>query len=78
MQIDDDCFIKRKIKKSIETAFFIITAKFSKVIKVTSIGDFLTKLKLFFISYSIDCFLKLDEKKQKLLIYIFILVKYWF
>jgi len=68
MQNDDDYFIKRKIRKGVETAFSMITAKFGKVIKATSIGGFLTKLKLFLVAYSIDCFLKLDEEKQRLLI----------
>ena len=68
MQNDDDYFIKLKIRKGVETAFSMITAKFGKVIKATSIGGFLTKLKLFLVAYSIDCFLKLDEEKQMLLI----------
>ena len=68
MQNDDDYFIKRKIRKGVETAFSMITAKFGKVIKATSIGGFLTKLKLFLVAYSIDCFLKLDEEKQRLLL----------
>ncbi|WP_342707880.1 transposase [Hydrogenimonas thermophila] len=68
MQNDDDYFIKRKIRKGVETAFSMITAKFGKVIKATSIGGFLTKLKLFLVAYSINCFLKLDEEKQKLVI----------
>ena len=59
--------IKRKIRKGIETAFSVITDKFGKVIKATSIGGFLTKLKLFLLSYSIDCFVKLDKKQQMLL-----------
>jgi hypothetical protein len=45
----------------------VITDKFGKVIKATSIGSFLTKLKLFLLSYSIDCFVKLDKKQQMLL-----------
>ena len=68
MQNDDNYFTKRKIRKGVETAFSMITAKFGKVIKATSIGGFLTKLKLFLVAYSIDCFLKLDEEKQRLLI----------
>ncbi len=64
---ENEYAIKRKIRKRIETAFSMITAKFGKVIKATSIGGFLTKLKLFILAYSIDCFLKLDEKKQNLL-----------
>lgn len=47
MQNDDDYFIKRKIRKGVETAFSMITAKFGKVIKATSIGGFLTKLNSF-------------------------------
>lgn len=66
MKTDIDYFIKRKIRKGVETAFSMITAKFGKVIKATSIGGFLTKLKLFLTAYSIDCFLKLSEDKQKL------------
>ena len=66
MQNDDEYFTKRKIRKSVETAFSMITAKFGKVIKATSMKGFITKLKLFLVSYSIDCFLKLDEDKQKL------------
>ena len=42
-------------------------SKFGKVIKATSIGGFLTKLKLFILTYSFDCFLKLDKDKQNLL-----------
>lgn len=68
MQNDNTHFIKRKIRKKIETAFSIITSKFGKVIKAVSIKGFLTKLKLFIVSYSIDCFLKLDEEKQRLLV----------
>jgi len=66
MQNDNEYLIKRKIRKSVETAFSMITAKFGKVIKATSMKGFITKLKLFLVSYSIDCFLKLDEDKQKL------------
>ena len=66
MKTDIDYFIKRKIRKGVETAFSMITAKFGKVIKATSIGGFLMKLKLFLTVYSIDCFLKLSEDKQKL------------
>ncbi len=64
---DNEYFIKRKLRKQIETAFSIITAKFGKVIKATSIKGFLTKLKLFIVAYSIDCFFKLPEEKQSLL-----------
>ena len=67
MKKDNEYLIKRKIRKSIETAFSIITGKFGKVIKATSIGGFLTKLKLFILTYSFDCFLKLDKDKQNLL-----------
>lgn len=63
---DNDYFIKRKIRKGVETAFSVITSKFGKMIKATSIGGFLVKLKLFILAYSIDCFLKLDEGKQRL------------
>jgi len=67
MQKDSRYAIKRKIRKGVETAFSMITAKFGKVIKATSIGGFLTKLKLFILAYSIDCFLKLNKQKQYLL-----------
>jgi len=63
MQNDDNYLTKRKTRKVVETAFSMITANFGKVIKTTSIGGFFTKFKLFLISYSIDCFLKLDEEK---------------
>ncbi len=63
-----DYFTKRRIRKGVETAFSMITAKFGKVIKATSIGGFLTKLKLFLTAYSIDCFLKLSQDKQKLVL----------
>jgi len=63
---DTEHWIKRKLRKSIETAFSMITAKFGKVIKATSIHGFLTKLKLFIAAYSIDCFFKLPKEKQQL------------
>ena len=44
----------------------MITAKFGKVIKATSINGFLTKLKLFITAYSIDCFFKRPKEKQQL------------
>lgn len=66
MKRDSDYFIKRKIRKGVETAFSVITSKFGKVIKATSIKGFLIKLKLFITAYSIDMFLKLDESKQRL------------
>jgi hypothetical protein len=50
--------IKRKIRKGVETAFSIITSKFGKYIHATSISGFLTKLKLFLLSYSLDCLYK--------------------
>lgn len=62
---DTDYWTKRKLRKSIETAFSMITAKFGKVIKATSINGFLTKLKLFIAAYSIDCFFKLPSSKQQ-------------
>jgi hypothetical protein len=68
MKKDKDYFMKRKIRKGVETAFSVITAKFGKVIKATSIGGFLTKLKLFLTAYSIDCFLKLGKDKQMLVL----------
>jgi len=58
--------IKRKIRKGVETAFSVITAKFGKVIKATSIRGFLVKLKLFILAYSIDKFFKLSKEHQKL------------
>ena len=62
---DKDYFIKRKLRKKVETVFSIITGRFGNVIKATSIDGFLTKLKLFITAYSMDCFLKLsDEHKQ--------------
>ncbi len=64
---DREYFTKRKLRKKIETAFSMITAKFGKVIKATSINGFLTKLKLFIAAYSIDCFFKLTTHKQNLL-----------
>ena len=62
---DKDYFIKRKLRKKVETVFSIITGRFANVIKATSIDGFLTKLKLFITAYSMDCFLNLsDEQKQ--------------
>lgn len=62
---DKDYFIKRKLRKKVETVFSIITGRFGNVIKATSIDGFLTKLKLFIAAYSMDCFFKLsDEEKQ--------------
>ncbi len=58
---------KGRIRKGVETAFSVITSKFGKLIKATTLGGFLTKLKLFITAYSIDCFLKLSDDKQKLL-----------
>jgi len=58
MKKDNEYFIKRKIRKSIETAFSVITSKFGKYIRATSFSGFLTKLKLFLLSYSLDCFYK--------------------
>ena len=57
---------KRKIRKGVETAFSVITAKFGKVIKATSIKGFLVKLKLFILAYSIDRFFKLSTQNQLL------------
>ena len=39
----EEYFTKRRIRKGVETAFSMITAKFGKVIKATTIGGFLTK-----------------------------------
>ena len=58
--------VKRKIRKGVETAFSVITSKFGKVIKATSIGGFLVKLKLFILGYSIDRFLKLHSDVRNL------------
>jgi len=63
----NDYFTKRKIRKGVETVFSMITAKFGKVIKATTIGGFLTKLKLFITAYAINCFLKLGDDKKALL-----------
>ena len=65
---DQDYFIKRKLRKKVETVFSIITGRFGNVIKATSIDGFLTKLKLFITAYSIDCFFKLSDDKQKQLV----------
>ncbi len=65
MGVDKDYFIKCKLRKKIETVFSIITGRFGNTIKATSIDGFLTKLKLFIMAYSMNCFLKLsDEQKQ--------------
>lgn len=61
---DKDYFIKRKLRKKVETVFSIITGRFGNVLKATSIDGFLTKLKLFITAYSMDCFLKLCNKEQ--------------
>ena len=63
----EDYFTKRRIRKGVETAFSMITAKFGKVIKATTIGGFLTKLRLFITAYAINCFLKLGDDKKALL-----------
>ena len=62
---DKDYFMKRKLRKKVETVFSIITGRFGNVIKATSIDGFLTKLKLFITAYSLDCFFKLSDDKQK-------------
>ena len=67
MPIDPNHKVKRKIRKGVETAFSVITAKFGKVIKATSIKGFLVKLKLFILAYSIDKFFKLSMEKQTFL-----------
>lgn len=66
MQSDPHHKVKRKIRKGVETAFSVITAKFGKVIKATSIRGFFVKLKLFLLAYSIDRFLKLSSSHQQL------------
>jgi hypothetical protein len=58
--------VKRKIRKGVETAFSVITAKFGKVIRATSIRGFFVKLKLFILAYSIDKFFKLSKEHQQL------------
>ena len=63
----EEYFTKRRIRKGVETAFSMITAKFGKVIKATTIGGFLTKLRLFITAYAINCFLKLGDDKKALL-----------
>jgi hypothetical protein len=57
-QQDEDYRLKRKIRKQVETVFSVITSRFGKTIKATSIDGFLTKLKLFITAYSLECFLK--------------------
>jgi hypothetical protein len=66
MKKDPDHKAKRKIRKGVETAFSVITAKFGKVIRATSIRGFLVKLKLFILAYSIDKFFKLSKEHQRL------------
>ena len=66
MAIDPNHKVKRKIRKGVETAFSVITAKFGKVIRATSIRGFLVKLKLFILAYSIDRFFKLSKSNQSL------------
>ena len=56
-----------KSGKGVETAFSMITTKFGKVIKATTIGGCLTKLRLFITAYPINCFLKLSDDKKALL-----------
>jgi len=65
---DKDYFMKRKLRKKVETVFSIITGRFGNVIKATSIDGFLTKLKLFITAYSMDCFLKLSDSEKQLAI----------
>ena len=66
MKQDPNHKAKRKIRKGVETAFSVITAKFDKVIRATSIRGFLVKLKLFILAYSIDKFFMLSNSQQKL------------
>lgn len=66
MKPDPNHTIKRKIRKGVETAFCVITAKFGKVIKATSIRGFFVKLKLFILAYSINRFLMLSTKHRLL------------
>ena len=66
MKQDPHYKVKRKIRKGVETSFSVITAKFSKVIRATSIRGFLVKLKLFILAYSIDKFFSLSKEHQKL------------
>jgi len=67
MKKDNEYVIKREIRNGIETAFPIITSKFGKIIKATFIKGFLIKFKLFLLSYSFECFLKLNNKQKSLL-----------
>jgi hypothetical protein len=57
------CLIEEFIK-DVETAFSVITLKFAKVIRATSIKGFLVKLKLFILTYSIDKFFKVSSKSD--------------
>jgi hypothetical protein len=66
MRSDLNHRVKRKIRKGVETAFSVITAKFGKVIRATSIRGFFVKLKLFILAYSIDKFFKLSKEHQQL------------
>jgi len=66
MKKDPTHKIKRKIRKGVETVFSVITSKFGKVIKATSIRGFLVKLKLFILAYSIDKFFMLSKSQQLL------------
>jgi len=67
MKKDKEYSVKRKIRKGIETAFSVITEKFGKHIRATSLKGFFTKLKLSILSYSFDCFFKLSDKHKNLL-----------
>ena len=67
MKKDNSSKLKRKIRKGVETAFSVITSKFGKVIKATSLDGFLVKLKLFILAYSFDKFLQLPTSSQQLL-----------
>jgi len=67
MKKDNEYLAKRKIRKGIETAFSVITEKFGKHIKATSLKGFFVKLKLFLLWYSLNCFFKLDDQYKNLL-----------
>jgi len=46
--------------------FLLLLLPFGKVIRATSIGGFLIKLKLFILAYDIDMFFKLSTDNQSL------------
>lgn len=62
---DKELFIKKRLRKSIETLFSTLTERFGKVIKATSIHGFITKLKMHLLAYQLECVVKCDYAKQK-------------